>query len=217
VDFLQQPYNPETWQTEWTDIGYPYDKYWKEIVLDIDTAGGNRTVTFQVDDVDIQTFQVNTASRRRQTLSIQRDTIGKLARIVITGGATALYAHDYVVENEPPDVTIADSLEQDFGVYRWKQLKRLWLAIKAPSNVTMTIYCDNVLRATETITATTLASGWDKVLVPLGPNLKGKMIRVVLTSSSRFKSYWRFSEMEMKPVGTDRGYSKYMFAPPQLM
>lgn len=216
IDALPQPVNPSIWQTEWTDKGYPYDKYWKEILLELNTDGGSRVVEFQVDGVTVQLFSVNANGRQRKTLSVQQDVVGKLARVLITGGETSLYTVDYVVDQEPPDVTIADSLEQTFGFDRYKVLKRAWITLKAPSSVSMKIYADNLLTTTQTIAATSLPSGWEKVLVKLPPNIKGKLLRFVFTSSSAFKIYFEQSEIEHKVLNSEQGYRRYKFAPPQL-
>jgi hypothetical protein len=217
VEALPQPINPIIFQSEWTDKGYPYSKYWKEIVLEVDTFGGNRTVEFQLDNARAQLLTVNTASRRRVTLSLNQDLIGKLGRILITGGETALYAHDYVVEPEPPDVTIADTLELTFGYDRYKVLKRMWVTMKAPAAVTLKIYADEALRTTETLPASNLTTGWKKLEVKLPSGIKGKLLRFVFTSPVAFRLYWTQLECEFKPLGTGSGWSRYKFQPPQLM
>jgi len=214
-----EPPARSAFQTEWVDKDYPYDKYIKEILLEIDTLGLSATVHLDVDNVNdvVTAFTVNKGGRGRITLSVPRDTIGKIMRLRITGNPVKLYNFDFVVQPEPPDVTIADSLEQLFGFPRYKFVKRAWIALKAPSAVSMAVYADEVLKTTETIAATNLASGWQKVLVQLPDKIKGKYFRFVFTSSSAFKIYWLDSEAEFKPINSEFGYRVNHFAPPQLM
>lgn len=217
---LVEPASRASFQTDWEDTGYPYDKYWKEILIEADTGGGGTTVHLDIDGVnDVYQFAFAASGRRRGTLSVTRDTIGKLARLRFTGAAIKLYSHDFVVQREPADVTIADSLEQTFGYDRFKLCKRLWLSYKSTSALTMNIYADEVLRATRTIPASALSSGWAKVPFILPPTIKGKLLRFVFTSNNgtSFKIYWDTSELEWRPINQERGFARYKFQPPQLM
>lgn len=215
-----QPPLRKSFQTEWTDKGYPYDKYWKEILIEADTGNSAATVHLDVDGVnDLYTFAFTSNGRRRGTLSVTRDTIGKLARLRFTGAALRLYNYDFVVENEPADVTIADSLEQTFGYDRFKLCKRIWLSYKASNDLTLVVYGDNVSKATITVPASALSTGWAKTAFILPPAVKGKFIRCVFTcaAATSFKIYWPESEMEWRPINQERGFARYKFQPPQLM
>jgi hypothetical protein len=215
----EEPPYRASFQTEWTDNGYPYDKYWKEILLEIDTASIASTVHLDIDNVldVVPTFSVTTSGRQRVTLSVPRDTIGKIARLRITGTPVKLYTFEFVVQNDPPDVTIADSLEQLFGYDRFKFLKRAWITYKASSTLSMAVYADEYLWTTETIPASSLASGWVKAEVRLPPKIKGKLFRFVFTSSASFKIYWEMSEIEFKIIDPGAGYQRNKFRPPALM
>lgn len=219
IYILLEPPARSAFQTSWVDNGYPYDKYIKELLLEIDTFGLAVTVHLDVDGTnDIETFSVNTLTRQRVTLSVARDTIGKLMRIRITGNPAKLYSEpQFVVQNDPADITIADSLDQTFGVSRWKVLRRFWIALKADGDVTMKVYADGVLRTTETIPATTVASGWEKVLVLIPDKIKGKLIRTVFTSGSAFKIHFDQSLCEFKDISRQNSYQSKVFTPPELM
>lgn len=216
IDFLPQPMAPDVVQSEWTDKGSAYEKYWKEVLIDIDTFGASRTVEFQLDGETAQSFTVTADGRRSLVQSLDADLIGNLGRVIITGGDTALYTVDYVTQAEPADVTRADSLEQTFGFDREKIVKRLWIAYKAPADITLNVYADEVLVATKTIPASALPTGWEKIPVRMPPN-KGKLYRFIFTSSSAFKIYFEQSEVELKPLNVERGYARYKFRPPQTM
>lgn len=214
-----EPPARSAFQTEWTDNGYPYDKYWKEILLELDTSNAAATVHLDLDSVNDagSTYSVTANGRQRVTLSVPRDTIGKIGRLRFTGAAVKLYTFDFVVQNDPPDVTIADSLEQSFGYDRFKTLKRVWIAYKASAALSMAVYADERLMTTETIPASALTSGWVKSEVRLPPNIKGKYMHFVFTSSASFKIYWTDSEAEWKPLDPGSGYQRNKFQPPALM
>lgn len=216
---LLEPPSRGAFQTAWTDNGYPYDKYIKELLLEIDTAGLAATVHLDVDGTDdIETFSVTTTTRQRVTLSVARDTIGKLMRIRVTGNPAKLYSEPgYIVQNDFADVTIADSLDQSFSVPRWKLLRRFWISLKAQADVSMAVYADGILKTTETITATDSSFNWEKVLVNLPDKIKGKMIRTVFTSASSFKINWPASLCEFRDISRQNSYQSKVFTPPELM
>lgn len=218
IQTLPQPDNPTIWQTEWTDNGYPYDKYWKEILLEVDTSGEDRTVTFQVDNATVETYTINASGRTRLTHSmVDTDIVGKLGRIIISGGATIVWDNKYIVDNEPPDITVTNTNPLDFGTELYKQIKRVWVSAKATSPITMTIVADGVTRAVRTFTMPTPSSGWQKVLVLLPPGVKGKMFDFTFESAASFKIYWTQSGAAWKIIGGNNGYRDYKFEPPQLM
>jgi hypothetical protein len=143
-----------------------------------------------------------------------QDVIGKLARITISGDETQLFGAKYAFDQEPPDVTIADSYEQNFGYDGWKTLKRLYCAIKAPALVTILVYADEVLKDTVTVQSN-LVSGYAKVRLDLNSAIKGKLYRFVFSSVLPFKLYWDRSQVEMKALNKDDGWGLYYFKPPQ--
>jgi hypothetical protein len=212
--YTEEPHFSTIKETVWTDESWPYDKLWKHVLLDVDTQGQDATVEFWLDGVVSKTWTVNTSSRALLTHSLGQDVIGKLARITVDGVETQLFGAKFAFDQEPPDITVADSYEQTFGYDGWKLLKRIYCAIKAPSTVTIQVYADEVLRDTVTVQSD-LTSGYAKVRVDLNAAIKGKLYRFVFTSSESFKLYWEKSQVEMKPQNTNDGWGLYKFNPPQ--
>lgn len=128
-----------------------------------------------------------------------------------------IFSVKFVVDNEPPDLTFADSYEQTFGYDGWKVLKRMWAAVKCSGTVTAKVYADETLVDTITFTPTiSQLTGYGKIRGDLGHAIKGKLFRFKFSSSSPFKIYWEKSQVEMKILNKDDGWALYKFAPPQI-
>lgn len=212
--YAEEPNYSSVQESQWSDEGIPYDKLWKHMVLDIDTKNASVNAVFWLDGAQIATFAVQTNGRKLQTISLGQNRIGKLGRVTVSNTDTQLFGVKYAVDPEPPDVTVADSYEQDFGADGWKILKRLYAAIKAPAAVTIKVYADEVLKDTVTVTSN-LATGYAKVKLDLAAGIKGKLFRFVMTSAQPFKFYWSRSQVEMKIMNQDDGWQLYKFSPPQ--
>jgi hypothetical protein len=212
--YTEEPHFGTVRETVWTDEGWPYDKLWKHMSVELDTGGVASTLSFWVDNSVVSTFPVTTSGREIRTLSFGQNVIGKLGRLTISGTNAQLFNAKFVTDKEPPDVTSADSYEQDFGSDNWKVLRRMYAAIKAPAAVTISVYADEDLKDTLTVTSD-LASGYAKVKLDMVSNIKGKLFRFVFSSSEAFKLYWEKSQIELKVLNKDDGWQLYHFRPPE--
>lgn len=202
-------------ETIWTDEGWPYLKVWKHLVIEADTQNVARTLSFWLDNAVSTTVSVTANGRASMVKSLPADTIGRLARCTVSGDCQ-LYSVRYVVEKLPPDVTLADSLDQIFGWDGYKLIGRwIWMTMKNPSSVTLNVYADGTLKTTKTISSSNPASGWRKVKVTMPSNIKGTLFRFSFSSSSAFQIWWEQSEIEMKALNRDDGWIKQKFVPPQ--
>jgi len=219
-DFMTEPARLDTQQTPWSDEGWPYKKLWKEVVLDIDTGGQSVSVNFCLDGSIKKTFTVTTSTRSLVTISLDKDTIGKLGRVTIDmpegdDKKQKLYSVRYVVDKEPPDVTFADSYGQLFSYDRLKVLRRLWIAMKNPASVNLKVYTDESLAYETNVSANQEASGFTKRRIDIPAGVKGKIFRIIMSSSSAFHMYWDRSEWELKDLNTEDGYRRERMIPPQ--
>jgi hypothetical protein len=212
-------------QTPYSDEGWHYNKLWKEVVLDIDTMDNVIPWHFWLDGKITQSFDIQTDCRREVTISLEKDMIGKLGRLTVDENCLdecclpvnfRYYGHHYIIQQEPADVTLADSYEQLLNYDRFKILKRFWISMKNPDcDVSMEIWVDGVLKATKVIPADPLASGHSKRRVDLKSALKGKLFRIIFSGPFAFEIYWEKSEVEMKGLNPEDGYQPYKLAPPQ--
>lgn len=69
-------------QSEWKDWGWPADKRWRQLMLEINTFGLDVQCSVEFDGAIAETFTVNTPGRRLITRSLPANTIGKLERLV---------------------------------------------------------------------------------------------------------------------------------------
>jgi len=69
-------------QTEWKDWGWPADKRWRQLMIDINTFGKDMQLSPEFDGAAAETFTVNTPGRRLITHSMPPNTLGKLERLV---------------------------------------------------------------------------------------------------------------------------------------
>lgn len=226
---MAEPPLVNTLQTPWSDEGWPYPKLWKEVLLDIDTDSMQMTANFWLDGSVVHWFNVVTRNgRQRLTYSLPKDLIGKLGRITISTShldpiaceaqGVRIYGVYYLTDKQPADVTFADSYEQLFSYPRIKVLRRMWIAIKNPdADVTMSIYCDEVLKYRHTITSERLASGFSKRRIDIPSSVKGRLFRIIFESTFPFQIYWDKSEWEIKDLNSEDGYRRELMSPPQTM
>lgn len=213
-DVVKEPVAVTRTQTEWSDEGYPADKRFNQLVLEIDTNGEDVTVTVQVDNATVDSFTANTSARSVVLRSLPADTMGKLVRVLMSGSvAFQYYRHQFEVTHEPLALTRYDTYELDFNYTRKKFIRRVWVAGQTPATVTLDIYIDEVLSHTTTFSVNP-SSGWTKTKINLPPALKGMVFRFVFTSASAFKLYLDQSDVEWHPLAGDRGYDRARLARP---
>jgi hypothetical protein len=226
---MGEPPQINTIQTPWNDEGYPYPKLWKEILLDIDTAGIPMHFSFWLDGKVKEEFTVTTINgRERVTYSLEKDTFGKLGRITLSEDyydptcclpqGVRWYGTSFVTDKEPADVKFSDSYDYLWSFPRLKVLRRFWIAMKNPdSDVTMEVYGDEVLLATKTIAREALPTGFSKRRIDLESAIKARLIRIIFRSSFQFQLYWERSEWELKDLNTEDGYRRELMVLPQTL
>lgn len=104
--FQKEDYPPDIVSyTDWENSGTPYNKYYQQVVLDVDTGGVDAAVQLQIvgegAGTTSQTFTVNTtANNRSKILTCESSLIGKQARLIIvpgTSGKFQLFTHTFIV------------------------------------------------------------------------------------------------------------------------
>jgi hypothetical protein len=138
--------------TPWSAEGYPCEKIFRELVLDVDTGGVDAEVEVQVDGEDPDALRytherVNTTSEdKHRILTLHSDIIGKQVRLLNspgTGGKFQLFDHKFNWIPEPCKVLNWDSYEQTFGYNGFKILKHNWVEYWAPVGIRFYIYTDD--------------------------------------------------------------------------
>ncbi len=133
--------------TPWTDLGYPYGKIARNLILTIDTGGVPCTIDLQTGEAGtVQTFPVTSSyTDRKRVIACNFNLVGELWRLLLhpgTNGKTKLWdwGLDYV--KEPAAVTEWSSYEQAFGYAPYKVLKMGWFQYKCAGSITVTVVSD---------------------------------------------------------------------------
>jgi hypothetical protein len=196
--------------TPWSDLGYPYPKLARNLILTINTGGVACAIALQTQEAGtVQVFSVNTTyTSRRVILPCNSNLSGTQWRLLLTPGTNGLAKlWDWTVENvkEPAAVTIWDSYEQTFGVKFWKFVFQGWWMYTCASQITVTILSD-----TGTFTATLPAHATRAVERFLLPSVwgsgynKSKTYRVQITAATPLAFYTEGSGLEWIECGGDR-------------
>jgi hypothetical protein len=226
VSKLPEPIFVGTHQTAYEDMGSKYPKYFKECITEISTEGQDALVTLWLDGSRSQSWIVNTPARQSVTHSLNRDTIGKLARITVTAPdpqpseipVFRLYDVKWVVDLETAaaDVQRADTLDYLHSWPRYKVLYRLYLTASNPNApIALQTYGDEILKDTRVIPANPMASGFAKRKIVFPSSLKAKLWRFIFTSSASFQIFADRSELEFRPVNQEDGYTRVLLNPPK--
>lgn len=137
--------------TEWSNEGYPCEKIFRTVTIDMDTGGVACTVEVQVDGTTRLTASMTTtATDRVRTFSFVSDinntvVIGKLIRLKLTpgtGGKSQLFNVAYNKTLEPCPQTFFDTFEQYFGSNGLKYMKQAWVEYRSTGTITLKVYRD---------------------------------------------------------------------------
>ena len=225
-DIIPEPPLVNTWQTPWTDVGFPYRKLWKHVEFDVDTDGDLIEFNFWLDGNISQAFSIQTVARQHIVQSLDSEQFGKIGRITVDApplGADGLpqgvrtYGDPlFVVEQRNPEVTIADSFEHILDNERIKIIRRLWLVIDNPNDiVNLAIYVDNVFKGNYPIPVTTgLSPKLEERRIDVPGGLKGRLMRFVFTSKQSFEIDWQKCQVLLRDVNTEDGYRAPQLQPP---
>jgi hypothetical protein len=146
--------------TDWSDLGYPYEKRLYQLYINCDTNSQNVSVAIEADGTVLQTVTVNgSATNRMQTIPVNKDLIGKLIRLKVSGAIPAggkFQLFDFKFDYEKlPQPTILSTPWTDFGYDYLKYAEQISFDVNTNGqNVPVGIYCDGVLKQTVTVNGT---------------------------------------------------------------
>lgn len=104
VQWVKEDYPPPVTRfTEYTDDGNPYDKYFQQLVLDVNTNNQIVPVTIEADGASAQTVNVqSTLATRNQIKTLNPAILAKKARILVgtipSGGQFQLFSHKFITQ-----------------------------------------------------------------------------------------------------------------------
>lgn len=132
--------------TDWKDLGWPCQKIFRSLEIELNTDGVDCAVQLQLDGTTVYSFVINsTINNRRRIITLPSDLVGINERLLFTpgtNGAAQYFAHSYEFIKEPCAVSHWDSYETTFGYDGWSFIKQVWLQYISPSPITVSFYSD---------------------------------------------------------------------------
>lgn len=180
--------------TDWSDLGYQYEKRLYQLYINCDTGGNNVTVAIEADGggTALQTITVNgTSTNRMQSFALNKDLIGKLIRLRVTSIASnaKFQLFDYKFDYEQlPKPTILSTPWNDFGYDYLKYAEQISFDVNTNGQaVPVSIYGDGVFEQTVTVTGTQADRNQ---IITLNPALTFRTMRLevgTIPASGRFQ------------------------------
>ena len=147
--------------TDWSDLGYQYEKRLYQLYINCDTSGNNVSVAIEADGggSPLQTVTVNGSSTNRmQAIPLDKDLIGKLIRLKVTSlpANTKFQLFDYKFDYEQlPKPIVLSTPPTDFGYDYLKYAEQVSFDVNTNNQpVPVSLYGDGVLMQTVTVTGT---------------------------------------------------------------
>lgn len=208
-----EPGTQSNWNQNYTIGGTLSDKWVKGALLECDTFGQDKTVTFEVDGSVVATQTVNTSGRKVVEVSFTQ-ALGRVLRMIPTDSHPGrLYSMEWIFDEEPLALSRWETQELDLEISGWKVLPTAWITLKSTAQVTLTttVYGQNgTVIATLTNNIPSTGGVKQKVYVPFAPN-KGMLYKFVWTSASAFWLYREESLVYCREWGADKTVPKQPF------
>lgn len=210
--FQKEDYPPDfTSSTPWSDYGTPYDKYWQQLLLDVDTGGVVASVAVEVDGIVKQFVSVtSTYSTRAQVITLDPGIKGKKGRIKPTaggGGKFQLFAHDFIVLPADKGPVLHTYDWDRLGHDHDKRLSTVTIEYEVSANTTMILYGLRGLAGAQTgyvIAGISLvASGRCLDTIAMPNDTIVKMVRFQPTATNVVFKSWKYTfQQENYPPDT---------------
>ncbi len=179
--------------TDWSDLGYPYEKRLYQLYINCDTNSQNVSVDIEADGAVLQAVTVNgSATNRMQTIPINKDLIGKLIRLKVSGSIPAggkFQLFDFKFDYEKlPQPTVLSTPWSDFGYDYLKYAEQISFDVNTNNQIVpVSIYGDGVLMQTVNVTGTQANRNQ---IITLNPALTFRTMRLevgVIPAGGRFQ------------------------------
>ncbi len=163
--FSYEKYPPDVlFWTEWSDLGWGYEKVARFLILNIDTGGVDCSVQVQADGQTVKTVTVNTTVNDRERIipmvsDMTNPTllVGRLWRLVFTpgfSGKAQVFSAGLDYVPDAAAITFYDTWETSFGVPTWKFIKQIFLTYWSSGPLKVKIFRENAIQFYEIILPT---------------------------------------------------------------
>ena len=210
----------QTIYTEWSDLGYPFQKVLRTLNLEMNSSGQPCVVQVQGDGANLgdPLTVTTTLNDRVRVLTMESNLLALNTRLVLTptpGSYSQYFKHSFDYWKEPMEVSHWDSYEFNFGYDGYNFVKQVWLEYTCPSEILVTFYGDyGALFYSVTLPAhpqrdierfylpayVTLPSG----VISLNKSKRKRFTIDAVTSPNVFKLYEDGSRIEWMACGSDQ-------------
>ena len=187
--------------TDWSDLGYQYEKRLYQLYVNCDTNNQNVTVNIEGDGTILQTVTINgTATNRMQPIAINKDLIGKLIRLNVVsipvGGKFQLFDFKFDYENLPKPIILSTPWT-DFGYDYMKYAEQITFDVNTNGyQIPVDIYCDGNWKQRVVVEGTQQSRNFN---CTLNPAITFQTMRLQI-NPDQIPSGGRFQLWEYKPV-----------------
>lgn len=180
--------------TDWTDSGYAFEKYYQQLVLEVDTGGEDATVYVDVDGVQKWQTTINSTWQDRiRILTMPQGIKGRMARIrASTQGKFQLYGWYFIVAPADKGPVVHTVDWQDLGWPHDKLLRYLSLEYEVTEDTDVNLYGFPGYESTPIRTIRLKSGGRKQATYPMPKDVVVKLIRFEPKDPSvTFKS-WKY-------------------------
>lgn len=210
VSYIIQPDEVTQRASDWDSAGTPSDKFFKGVILEIDTHGADKAFTVEVDGVAgvaATSFTINTPSRQVVELSWPKFR-ARIVRIRPAGpGSIQVYDLRWIHDEEPYSLLRWESEGIDFGLNAPGGLSLLYANVVLLSTAAVTLQVtitrndgSQFVLSPDPLAST--AGAKQQIFVPFVAN-KGVFSRWIFTSTAPFYLYREESEVAVQPWAGD--------------
>lgn len=188
-----------------SSAGSTTDKWWKGVILELDTFNQSKTLAIEIDGVVDHTESVT--ANGRQIVNIAWPQIkGRIFRVYATDSHPARRYSEpvFLFDEEPFALTRYETQELTLGTPGWKILLTVQeISLRSTADVTLQIVItgqSGQVIATDSYTLAATGGAKQNILVPVNGR-KGYFFKFVFTSTNPFSLYREESTISFQPFG----------------
>jgi hypothetical protein len=181
--------------------------------ITLDTFGNNATVTPVLDGVNQVSFTVNNSGPLTTNLALTSAVTGRdlWPKISCATGFEFYGFEPIIFEKLPPSLKVWDLSNLDIGNRDLTWIRKISIKADAAGTLTLNLYFDGNLTDGCPMSQSVIPNVTTVYDFPFGRGVKGKIPKIVFTSTSEFIPYW--ADILFRGSGTETQKSKIRIKP----
>src|SRR3984957_2148633 len=204
---------------DWDDLGYPYDKFLFDVVVQYDTGGQSievaldtiNGVTGNVENLAVATYTISGSQRSQRVFVVPDQTVAKMIRLRPINTALTQFKwwkYQFRKLDYPPDVVESTAWEDD-GYLLPKYAQEIMVEVDTGgSAVQFDVQADGA--SVQTVSVLTKTTDRHRNIT-LNPNLQGKQWRIVLTPTQPTVTKFQLFQHKFQFQPVDKGPVSHTF------